>query len=148
MREVLSAAQQIQRLRWRANRSRRSRTETAVPDDHRRHALADLRQTLGRREHVVVVVCVDVDEPRRNDSVGCVEAHPGRERREFPNRRNPFAAQADVGVVPCLPRSIDHDAVLQDDVKCKAAAHVASCSPDASRSIGANVSSRDVLVRA
>ncbi|MNQ97602.1 hypothetical protein D3C85_1132580 [compost metagenome] len=63
--ERLGAAQQVHRIGRIARQRDRRGADAAVANDHRRHALRDLRRHLGLADHVGVVVRVDVDKTGR-----------------------------------------------------------------------------------
>ena len=73
------------------------RSAAILPDDDRRHALADHRERVARGVEAAIVMAVRVDEARRQrEAVGIDDAFARRSGRELADGDNAVAGDADV----------------------------------------------------
>jgi hypothetical protein len=95
----------------------RREAEAAVADHHRRHAVPPGERQVRVPEELCVVVRMEVDEARRDDHAARVEDAPRVGGLQTSDRRDPAAADGDVGAIALRARAVDHDPVLQYDVE-------------------------------
>ena len=79
-------AEQVHRLRRLPGEGHRGEADAAIAGDDGRHALADLRQHVGRVEHDAVVMRVGVDEARRKRPALQIVLMHGRSGRDGAGR--------------------------------------------------------------
>ncbi|ABA49412.1 hypothetical protein BURPS1710b_0836 [Burkholderia pseudomallei 1710b] len=91
-------AEQVHRIGRIALERDGRRADPAVADDHRRHALRDLRQHLRRVDHVRVVVRVHVDEAGRERAAVRLDHLLRKPVRQIADRDDAVAAYRDVAL--------------------------------------------------
>jgi hypothetical protein len=96
--ERAAIAEQVHRIGRIARQRDRRRADPAVADDHRRHALRDLRQHLRRADHVRVVVRVHVDEARRERAAVRFDDLLGQPVRQIADRHDRAVADRHVAL--------------------------------------------------
>src|SRR5206468_6499008 len=91
--------------------------EAAVADHHRGDAVPPRQRQVRIPEELRVVVRVEVDEPRGDDRAARIEDPARTGGAEPADRRNPTAADADVGAIALRARAVDDDPVPDHDVE-------------------------------
>lgn len=86
-------------------------------DDRRREPLGEVvRHDVPPLQDPALDVFVQADEPRRDDLSRRVDHPTGRGRAEAPDRHDPVAPDADVGLVPGVARAVENPPVPDDHV--------------------------------
>jgi hypothetical protein len=88
-----------------------------VAGDHRRHALADLRQHVRRIEHDAIVMRVRVDEARRQRAapeIMLVKPASDRQRACLADQRDAVARYRELAGGRRLARSIEEEGVAEN----------------------------------